>query len=74
MLHASEIRTVTDTSIRVQELRVIESVEELGAELNPLTLGDGRDLLQGEIEVVDSWAAAESTRRSSQRAQRCVGK
>src|SRR5579871_6453308 len=43
--------------VGVQELRMVEGVEELRAELERLVLADLEVLVDGDVEVVDPWPA-----------------
>src|SRR4051794_22740153 len=57
--YLTKISPVGDVAIGIQELRGIEEIEELGTELNSLALLDLRDLLDGEVEVLDPCSAAD---------------
>ena len=56
-----EISSVADVAIRIQKLRMVKDVKELGAEFEVLAFSKRRDLLHGEVEIVDPRSAAEST-------------
>jgi hypothetical protein len=43
--------------VRIQELRVVECIEKLGAKLKNLALPDGGVLEQRKVEVVDARSA-----------------
>ena len=58
VLHAAEVGPVTAIAVGVCELRVIEEVEEVGAELNIFRLGDIGPLQECNIEIVNSRSAA----------------
>src|SRR3954468_22954723 len=73
-LHLAEIRTVGDIAVGIQELRGVEDVEELGAELDGLALLDLCDLLDREIEVLDPRSAADGAFRGTERSKSCAGK
>ena len=49
-------RSVVDEVVRLREVRVIQSIEELRAELDSLLFGDCELLAQREIEHVLSWS------------------
>ena len=66
---ATEIRSIRDTAVRVQKLRMVEYVKKLSAELEVRSLAQGSEFLHGEVEVGDSWSAANSPRRIAQQLQ-----
>src|SRR5438132_3441597 len=66
---AAEIRSIRDTAVRVKKLRMVEYVKKLSAELELRSLAQGREFLHGEIEVGDSWSAANSPQRVAQQLQ-----
>src|SRR5712675_2124679 len=56
-LHLAKIRTVGDIAVGIQELRSVEDIEELGAELDGLALLNLGDLLDREIEIFNACSA-----------------
>src|SRR6516225_6714147 len=67
--HGTESCSVADVAVRVHKLRVIEQVEEFGAELKLRALADGRVLEQRKVEVVNPGTATDGSRRISDDAE-----
>lgn len=55
----AELRAVGEITIWIEELRMVEDVEELSAEINALRLGNSKRLHDGEICVADVRPAAD---------------
>src|SRR5580704_2310976 len=54
----AELRTITAVSIRIQELRVIEYVEEFGAKLHAFVFVDRNELEDRKVRIADVRTAA----------------
>jgi hypothetical protein len=70
-LDATEIRSVADVAVGVQELRVIERIEKLRPELKVFVFPDRQYFLNRQIEVRDAGSATDGPRRVAQQLQRC---
>src|SRR5207245_1417123 len=55
----AELLPVRGISVRVEELRVVEDIEELGAEINPLSLRQRDGLQYRKISIADMGSAAD---------------
>src|SRR5450755_2321477 len=55
----AELRPVAAVAVRIQELRVIENVEELGTKFHALVLVDRNELEDRKIRIADVRTAAD---------------
>src|SRR6516225_3248172 len=62
-LHAAEVRSVRGVSIRLEELRMIERVEKLPAEVKLVSFSDRSALQEPKLPVVDAGSATNRSRR-----------
>src|SRR5258706_6859195 len=69
-LDAAEIRSIRDTPVRVQELRMVKHVKKLGAELEVRSFSHACDFLNREIEIRDPGSATNGPGRVAQQLQR----
>ena len=58
----SELRSVREITVGIEELGMVEDIEELGSEINVLAFVDSEGLQDREIAVADMRAATDSTR------------
>ena len=58
----SKINTIAAVATRVQELRVIESIEELSPEFNTGVLGNASVFVQSDVPIVDPRSATNGSR------------
>src|SRR5207302_171473 len=66
----AEIGAVSNVTVRLKELRVVEEIEELGAKLDALTFRNGRVLMQRKVPTTNARPAADGTFSVSKGTQR----
>ena len=57
--YPSEVHAVGDVAVRIQELRDVKDVKELGSELKVFILANRRVLLYGNVEILNAGPAAD---------------